>query len=280
MFMKGKFPIPFVKMSGAGNDFIIIDHREQIIDQTEKAALAKQICRRRFSIGADGLTFIESSDKFDFKWDFYNSDGSVAEMCGNGARCAARFAVENGIAGRKLSFETIAGVIKAEVCEDESVRIGMTDPFDFKKGEAVSFDGNEHQLFFVNTGVPHAVIFVEDNCAPVDKWGSIVRYHEQFQPNGTNANFVSKLADGRYSSRTYERGVEEETRACGTGAVASALYIAINGLSQSPIKIVTSGGDELSISFELVGDTAAKNVVMQGAARIIYEGNLTAESIL
>lgn len=274
------FPIPFVKMSGAGNDFIVIDHRESFLNKDEKSELARLVCRRRFSVGADGCIFIERSDIVDFSWDFYNSDGSIAEMCGNGARCAARFAYDKGIGGVSLSFETIAGVMHAEICEDRSVRLSMTQPFDFKECQPIMLGEQERKAHFVNTGVPHAVFFVSDEESPVQEWGALVRFDEQFQPSGTNVSFVTKLGDGRFRSRTYERGVEEETRACGTGAVASALYIVLEKMAESPVTIITSGGDELTISFDLHQGPVAENVVMQGPARVIYEGQLTAESIL
>ncbi len=278
--MNINFPISFVKMSGAGNDFIVIDHRESYLSKQEKSELARLVCRRCFSVGADGCIFIEKSDKVDFSWDFYNSDGSVAEMCGNGARCAARFAYDKGIAGASLSFETIAGIIHAEICEDKSVRLNMTQPFGFKECQPVLLGEQERKVQFVNTGVPHAVVFAPDENTPVKEWGPLVRFDEQFQPSGTNVNFVTKLADGTFRSRTYERGVEEETRACGTGAVASALYIVLEEMAESPVTIITSGGDELTISFDLHQGPVAENVVMQGVARVIYEGQLTAESIL
>lgn len=274
------FPVQFTKMSGAGNDFILIDHRQSVFTKEEKVELTKAVCRRCFSVGADGVIFIEGSETADFSWDFYNSDGSVAEMCGNGSRCAARFAHDRGIAGSVLSFETIAGIIRAEVFDDNSVKLNMTEPFDFKKGQPVELDGQQYDTWFVNTGVPHVIIFVDDEYAPVEKWGRQVRFDQQFQPAGTNVNFVTARPDGSFRSRTYERGVEEETRACGTGAVASALYVALTDRGNSPVQIVTSGGEELLIDFELTDGPTANKVTMQGPARYVYEGQLNKESIL
>lgn len=266
-------------MSGAGNDFLIIDHRTPFLSVDEKKKLARGVCRRCFSAGADGLIFIEQSKQADFKWDFYNSDGSVAEMCGNGARCAARYAFVKGIADKNLSFETIAGRIEAEVFEDGTVRVNMTEPFDFKKGEGVVLDGQEYDTWFVNTGVPHVVIFVDNENVPVAEWGRQVRFDKQFEPAGTNVNFVYRVADGSYSSRTYERGVEEETRACGTGAVASALYAALEKQASAPVRIITSGGEELQINFQMSDGPSANEVTMQGPAGFIYEGQLLADSL-
>jgi len=276
------FPVSFTKMSGAGNDFIVIDHRVPLIPEAEQPEFAKRVCRRMFSVGADGLILIEDSGVADFRWRFYNGDGSVAEMCGNGARCAARFAHAKGIAGTSMSFETLAGLIEAEICTDgEGVRLRMTTPVDFRTGLSVMLGGRERSLSFVNSGVPHAVLFVEEEeNVPVREWGRIVRFHPLFQPAGTNVNFVQKVAENTIRVRTYERGVEDETMACGTGAVASAIFAAACNLARSPVTVVTSGGERLTILFDLLEGPQAENVFLQGPARIIYEGNLTAEALL
>ncbi len=277
-----QFPIPFTKMSGTGNDFIIIDHRQVLVPEEDQAEFVSRVCRRMFSVGADGLIFIENSDKADFSWRFYNGDGSVPEMCGNGARCAARFAFSNGIAGKKMSFETVAGIIEAEILDDgDEVSLLMTPPFDFRTGLQVNLDGEERTLSFMNTGVPHGVLFLDEGVEiPVKEWGHVIRFHDLFQPAGTNANFVQPLADGGIRVRTYERGVEDETMACGTGAVASAIFAGIQGIAASPVKVTTSGGDQLTIVFDLKDGPAAENVYLQGPARMIYQGQLTAESLL
>lgn len=275
------FPVAFTKMSGAGNDFIIIDHRTPLIPVGEQSEFAKRVCRRMFSVGADGLILIENSDTADFRWRFYNGDGSVAEMCGNGARCAARFAFASGIAGSSMSFETLAGIIEAEVKEDDTVRLRMTPPHDFRTGLSVVLDGQERSLSFVNSGVPHAVLFFDEGEEIlVREWGKVVRFHPLFQPAGTNVNFVQKIGENTIRVRTYERGVEDETMACGTGAVASALFAALSGLAVSPVAVVSSGGERLTILFDLEqGVLGAENVYLQGPARIIYEGKLTAEAL-
>lgn len=278
--MENLFPITFTKMSGTGNDFIIIDNRNGGIPLAQQSKLAAGVCRRMFSVGADGVFFIENSDKVDFRWQFYNSDGSVAEMCGNGARCVARFAFRNGIAPKKMSFETIAGIIEAEICEEETVRVRMTAPFDFRDNLEISLDGISHSAAFINTGVPHAVLFVDGLDTPVRAWGSEVRFHELFQPEGANANFVSQLDSNEIQVRTYERGVEDETRACGTGAVASAIIASKKHNIESPVSVVTSGGERLIVEFDLIEKGGAENVYLKGPARIIYTGELTAESLL
>ena len=275
------FPVSFEKMNGTGNDFIVIDNRNSVVPPDDQREFVRKVCRRMFSVGADGLILIEESEEVDFSWQFYNGDGSVAEMCGNGARCAARFAFRHNIAGARMKFETTAGTIEAEVLEgDEIVRLEMTRPFDFRLGLSMSLDGEEHEVAFVNTGVPHAVIFVEKEDTPVKKWGRKVRFHELFEPKGTNANFVRILDDGKLQVRTYERGVEDETMACGTGAVAAALFATMQRGMDSPVEVVTSGGGILTILFDLLDGPVAENVFLQGAARCIYEGQLTAESLL
>lgn len=276
-----EFPVPFAKMSGTGNDFIVIDHRRPLVPVKAQPDFVRQVCRRMFSVGADGVIFIEGSEKADFSWRFYNANGSVAEMCGNGARCAARFAFAKGIAEKKMSFETLAGIIEATVSdEDGEVSLLMTPPFDYRRGLEVELDGKVSEVSFMNSGVPHAVLFMDDGVdISVKKWGHEVRFHEQFQPAGTNANFVQPLADGGIRVRTYERGVEDETMACGTGAVACAIFAATNGLAASPVTVTTSGGEKLTIVFDLNEDGLADNVYLQGPARIIYIGQLTAEAM-
>ena len=272
------FPLPFIKMSGTGNDFILIDHRKPVIHPEAMGEFAALVCRRRFSVGADGLILIEDSDTADFRWRFFNGDGSVAEMCGNGARCAARFAYMQGIAPARMRFETIAGVIEASVA-DTLVSIRMTRPRDLRMNQEIEVDGEKMTVHFVDTGVPHAVVFVDDlEQCDVRRLGATIRYHEAFAPAGTNANFVGRQEDG-FKVRTYERGVEDETMACGTGAVAGALIAAQTGQAESPVQIITSGGDMLTITFELTED-GADHVYLKGPAHLIYRGELTAEALL
>ncbi|MCW5205467.1 diaminopimelate epimerase [Desulfobulbus sp. F5] len=279
------FPIPFVKMSGTGNDFILIDHRQSLIKPDSMAQFAAAVCRRKFSVGADGLILIENSEQADFRWRFFNADGSVAEMCGNGARCAARFAFMQGIAPAKMRFETLAGLIEAEVSGKE-VAVKMTEPRDLRLHQTITVNNSPLTLHSLNTGVPHAVVFV-DNIEETDVrgLGRAIRYHEIFQPAGTNVNFVQKRGDA-FKVRTYERGVEDETLACGTGSAASAIIAALLGEATSPVEIITSGNDRLMILFDLskvkTGGTAAivYNVFLKGPARIIYAGELHTEALL
>ncbi len=276
------FPIAFEKMSGTGNDFVIIDNRIAGIPLGEQVDFARKICRRMFSVGADGLILIEESSIADFAWNFYNADGSIAEMCGNGSRCAARFAYRHKIAGRKMTFATLAGIVEAEISpeEEDVVRVKMTPPFDFRLDISLQIGDEERPVAYVNTGVPHAVIFVQEDDVPVKTWGRKVRFHQIFEPKGANANFVKMLPDGRLKVRTYERGVEAETMACGTGAVASALFASMLKGMDSPVEVVTSGGDVLTIFFELHDGPVAENIFLQGPTRLICTGNLTAEALL
>jgi diaminopimelate epimerase len=279
--MELTFPIAFEKMSGTGNDFVIIDNRTAGIPRDAQQDLARKICRRMFSVGADGLIFIEESTVADFGWNFYNADGSVAEMCGNGSRCAARFAYRHNIAGKRMKIETLAGIVEAEICDEEDiVRVKMTQPFDFRLDISLQIGDEERPVAYVNTGVPHAVIFVQEDDVPVKTWGRMVRFHEFFEPKGANANFVKLLPDGKLKVRTYERGVEGETMACGTGAVASALFASILKGIDSPVEVVTSGGDVLTILFDLHDGPVAENIFLQGPTRLICTGNLTAEALL
>jgi len=226
-----QFPIPFTKMSGAGNDFILIDHRQPIFpDQAAIQGFARAVCERKFSVGADGLILIEESPEADFRWQFFNADGSIAEMCGNGARCAARYAHAKGVAPARMRFETLAGAIEAEVL-GENVKLRMTPPAGLRLGEKIEVKGGEQTVHSLNTGVPHAVLFVEEiSQAPVVEWGRFIRFHEHFQPAGTNVNFVGRLDGDGLVVRTYERGVEGETLACGTGAVAAGIIAGLLGM--------------------------------------------------
>lgn len=282
-----KNPITFTKMSGTGNDFIIIDNRQQLIKKEQMSDLAARICRRQFSVGADGLILIEDSEQADFRWQFYNGDGSEAEMCGNGARCAARYAFTKGIAPAQMHFETIAGLIEAQIIGDNA-KIRLTSPTDIMLSRSVEIDGAEKEIHSINTGVPHVVHFVESNGdTPVKEWGHHIRHHGLFGPAGTNVNFV-QMPDNELYVRTYERGVEDETKACGTGAVASALIAALHGHVASPVKVRTSGGDILTIHFSLVdiGDAPdddheqrIADVFLEGPASFIYEGQLHEEAL-
>lgn len=269
--------IPFMKMSGSGNDFILIDHRKPLIDVDQMAEFARKVCRRRTSVGADGLIFVEHSEKADFKWQFFNADGSVAEMCGNGGRCAARFAHLKGITGASLTFETLAGILSAQV-NGKRVNLEMTKPHSLHLDESLVIDGEPHALSSVNTGVPHAILFVNDvETIDVVRLGRSIRNHPHFAPAGTNVNFVHWGKGSELSVRTYERGVEDETLACGTGTVASALIAAFKNMVKSPVSVKTRGGEVLTVHFE-IEDREVKRVFFEGEVHIIYEAEIWEEA--
>lgn len=269
--------IPFVKMSGSGNDFILIDHRKPFIEVDQMAEFARKVCRRRVSVGADGLIFVEPSENADFRWRFFNADGSEAEMCGNGGRCVARFAFLKGITGPHLTFETVAGILSAQV-NGRRVKLEMTRPHSLRLNERLSVEGEYRTLSSLNTGVPHAVMFVEDlEAIDVTRMGRAIRTHPHYAPAGTNVNFVRLEKGGQLSIRTYERGVEEETLACGTGTVASALIAAFEGFVTSPVRVKTRGGEVLTVYFELEG-REVKRVFFEGDVHLIYEGEMWEEA--
>jgi len=271
--MKIMKKIPFHKIHGNGNDFILIDDRRGILKGKGLSGLAKQVCHRHRSVGADGLIVIVPSKKADFKWRFFNSDGSEAEMCGNGSRCAARFASIKKIAPKNMAFETLAGIIHAEV-KKETVRVQLTGAADLRLNIAVSVAGGTRTGHFINTGVPH-LVYLSDHLEgeDVQAVGKATRYHEIFQPAGTNANFIQIDGTHRLRIRTYERGVEGETLACGTGAVAAALIAAVLGKASSPVTVTTRGGDKLIVSFEQDGESFA-DLHLEGAAEVVCEGTL------
>lgn len=266
--------VAFWKMSGSGNDFIIIDNRDGKMNGFNPKELIPAICARSLSIGADGVFYIENCEEADFQWQFFNSDASVAEMCGNGARCVARYAYLNGIAGKKMRFKTLAGIIEAEIKEGTDVKVLMTTPFDYKKDIELYINGVRRILSSINTGVPHAAFPVTD----IDKFdifstGRAVRYHEYFAPKGTNFNVYENVGTDKFRIRTYERGVEDETLACGTGSVACAIFAVKNGEAKSPVTMVTQGGSELKIHIEEDGRT-----YLEGEARVIYKGEFSEEA--
>ena len=269
--------IPFWKMSGSGNDFIVIDNRAKIIpfSGSELTNFVVQVCRHRLSVGSDGFILIEEDTEADFGWQFYNSDGSRADMCGNGARCAARFAYMHQIADEKMTFRTDAGIISAEMNGDR-VKVGMTTPTDVVR-EAIFETSNGSFLYAsIHTGVPHVVIPVKNLAdTDVDAIGREIRYSEHFAPNGTNVNFITKVED-EISIRTYERGVEGETLACGTGSVAAALLFANAMGLHSPVKVRTQGG-LLTIYFDETKN-GFSNVYLEGDARVIYMAEMTPDA--
>ncbi len=265
--------IPFYKIQGNGNDFILIDNRRGVLKGTALNRLAQQVCHRSRSVGADGLIVIVLSKKADFKWRFFNSDGSEAEMCGNGSRCAARFASLKGIAPKRMTFETRAGLIHAEVRKD-TVRVQLPGASGLRMDIAVPLENTIRTGHFINTGVPHLIFFSDRlDAEDVEGAGRRARYHDLFQPAGTNVNFIDVIGPHRLRIRTYERGVEGETLACGTGAVAAALIAAALGKTSSPVTVATRGGDRLVVSFRQE-DGQFADLHLEGEAEVVCEGSL------
>ena len=258
-------------MTAGGNDFVVIDNRRGIVP-APVGDFVRASCRRRMSVGADGVLLIEEDPELDFRMRYYNADGGEVEMCGNGARCIARFAYLEGIAGAKMRFRSGAGTHEAEI-RGEGVRLKMTDPTHYRPHVEIPTSTGRVYASSINTGVPHVVIAVDDlESVPVVDLGREIRYHEMFQPDGTNVNFIRQDGDA-VANRTYERGVEDETFACGTGAVAAAIMgHRLFGLAP-PIDVTTRGGDRLCVDFGIEGDTY-RDVYLEGGARVVYEGEL------
>jgi diaminopimelate epimerase len=265
--------LPFYKMSGAGNDFVVVDNRQAQVSG-DLNAFAANVADRKRGIGADGVLLVEPSPRKHFRMRYFNADGSEADMCGNGGRCIARFANLMGAAPTAMEFENLAGDFSAQVLSDGQVDLQMTLPHSMRLNLELPVDGGLVKGHSLNTGVPHLVVPVAD-AQGVDVFGlgRKLRHHEAFAPKGTNVNFVQVTGPHSIKVRTYERGVEDETLACGTGSVASAILLARLGQVSSPVAVTTSGGDILTISFKLDGDQAS-GVFLKGQAEVTFTGTL------
>lgn len=266
--------LTFTKMNGAGNDFVVIDNLDLATNLTTEQI--SQLCDRHRGVGADGLLAVEPAEAgADVKFRYYNADGGEAEMCGNGARCFGRY-VSRLLGGNKneLTFETIAGTLRAEMVAEE-VCLEMSEPFGLELNSPVKIDSLGASVHHLNTGVPHAVAFVKDvEATDILKNGAAIRDHEHFKPAGTNANFAQISAPDHLLVRTYERGVEGETLACGTGITACALLHHLLTGAPSPIKVTVQGGDDLIIGFEPQENQGFSNVTMTGPADFVFEGEI------
>ena len=266
--------VRFWKLEGAGNDFLGLDgraggfklKRQQIAD----------LCDRRRGVGADGVLVVEKPKVrgADFRMRYYNSDGGEAEMCGNGARCFALLArAVSGRKGNELRVQTQAGLLTLRTSGQE-VQVSMTEPTKLRLGRKLVVAGRKLAVDFLNTGVPHAVLFVRSvRSIDVAKQGRAIRYHSAFAPSGTNVNFVEIGRGNRIHVRTYERGVEGETLACGTGVVAASILSNLRRGLRPPIQVATRGGDNVRVGFSMENGHARK-VTLQGPARIVYRGVL------
>ncbi|MEI6235686.1 MAG: diaminopimelate epimerase [Planctomycetota bacterium] len=266
--------IPFVKMSGTGNDFIMVDNRGGLLKEGEAAELARTACPHRIAVGADGVILVDKASKpgHDLRMRIFNADGSEAEMCGNGSRCFAVFAKQLGAAGGEQSIDVIPGTLNAVVAVDgSSAKVQLSQPSRVEHITSINVLGRDVDMYFLNTGVPHAIQFVDDVAAvDVKAAGACIRYHEAFKPKGTNANFVQLMGNNTIKIRTYERGVEDETLACGTGSTAAAIAAAFAHGYQSPVNVIAGGGT-LTIHFTLSGDQAARPY-LEGAVDTVYKG--------
>lgn len=265
-------PIPFHKMVASGNDFIVIDNRNQAVK--DPLALTRKICALHTGVGADGILLFEKSRKADFKMRIINSDGSEAEACGNGFRCIALYAREKMGYPAEFEFESLSGLIQAKVGKQNRIRVQLVQPSDIKLRGEIQVNGHRLHYSFLNTGVPHTVIFVSGlSKIDVQGLGRAIRTHEHFKPRGTNVNFVEVKSNREIHVRTYERGVENETLACGTGSTASALASALLDYTQAPVRVKTSGGEILTVDFKMK-DGIIRNVTLEGEARFVFEGKL------
>ena len=272
-------PLSFSKMAGGGNDFVVIDNRTAKV--ADPGELTKRICTRALSVGADGLILVESSARATFRMRYYNSDGGLATFCGNGTRCAARFAFLNVIAGRKMTIETDAGIVGAEIGEGGQVTLSLPAPHSFRPQRPLAIGEQTIRGSSILVGVPHYVVFLREHLWDQDirTLGSAIRRHPDLVPDGgANANFVVVRDPHAIEVRTYERGVENETYACGSGVVASAVTSAMFGKVQSPVSVLTRSGIALEVSFTLQ-DGYANDVKLKGDARLIYRATITPETL-
>lgn len=266
--------INFYKMVASGNDFVLIDRRKEKFVPNKKNIQA--ICRHKFGVGSDGVLLIEKSRKCDFRMRIFNPDGSEPKMCGNGARCSAYYFFLNS-KKQAISIETGAGLLEAKRSGKGVIKIKMTDPHSFETDLQLNVNGTKYITNYINTGVPHAVIFSNDiDKLDIDDIGSKVRFHENFSPEGTNVDFVKILDKDNIQIRTYERGVENETLACGTGSVAAAVVFG----NETPeinfkrvVSVHTRSGEILKVYFAFK-ENKFSNVWLEGKARLVYKGIL------
>jgi diaminopimelate epimerase len=263
--------LEFWKLSGAGNDFIAINNMDGHLSEEGRRELIIEMCRRGVSVGADGMLVLEPSNSADFRMRYYNADGSEGETCGNGSRCIARFAHLQKVAGTVMRFETMAGAYEAEIL-GEDVAVSVTEATGLRLDIHVADDILDDEVHFINTGVPHVVVLVDELAGyEIFDVGRHLRYHSEFEPAGTNVNFAIIRDRHNIAIRTYERGVENETLACGTGSIAASIVAAHKKLVEPPVSVRTAGGELLTIDFELT-DNGARKVALRGGARIVYRG--------
>ncbi|MFO8062071.1 MAG: diaminopimelate epimerase [bacterium] len=264
--------VEFHKISGSGNDFIIIDNTDNSISLSQ--AQIEKLCSRRTGIGADGLILVNPSDKHDFAMQYFNNDGGEADMCGNGGRSIALYAYMTGIIeSKEMIFSSRKGVHRAFIKGSNTVKLQLSDPHSMEFDKEIILDNEKIRGDYLNTGVPHFVILTRDlESIDVKGLGRQVRMHPDFAPEGANVDFVQAEKPARIFMRTYERGVENETLACGTGAVASALSAARFLGIDPPVEIITRSGEILTVDFQF--DEHYSEVYLEGRVTPVYRGQV------
>ncbi len=266
--------ISFYKMQGSGNDFVLLLQRDLPFKTEQIQNLIAPICTRSFGVGADGLIILDTCSKKDsshYRWHFFNADGSRAEMCGNGSRCAGNLAYRLGLAPANHVLETDVGQVRIRVNpKTEMVKVELTTPKDLINNIDLLLENNESiQIQYVNTGVPHSVVLTDEpEQFDLKRLGPKIRFHHRFAPQGTNVNVVKVESPSTLYIRTYERGVEDQTYACGTGAAASAFITYSLGMTTAESQVITSGGEHLFISIQ------DGKIYLEGKANLVYEGTL------
>lgn len=272
-------PLQFAKMAGGGNDFVVIDNREGRVTNPEE--LTKRICIPHLSVGADGLILVERSDRASARMIYYNADGTRADFCANGTRCAVRFALLAGLAtGLRMTIETDMGILKADVDERGMVTLAVGAPTKIEMDKPLKIGGRTIQGAFMFLGVPHYVVFLNDSLwqADIVPLGRSIRQHPDLQPHGANANFVVIRDEHSIDVRTYERGVEAETLSCGSGVVSSVSASALFGKVTSPVKVLTRSGISFEVTFRRDGNEL-RDIRLRGDARVVYRGSMTSETV-
>jgi len=278
--------LKFWKMNGAGNDFIVINNIEEKIPAEKYGEIARLLCERHMSIGADGMMFVEPSEKADYKMAFYNSDGSMGEMCGNGARCICRYGYEVGLAGEVQTVETTAGIVTGHRIDNRLYKIRLNDPSTIQLEHPMEIDGKTYDCSYVelgNPGIPHIAVAVEGlkdyPTRELFDLGRKMRYHESL-PKGANINFYEITGEDQVYERTYERGVEDFTYACGTGTGSMVTVLTLQGkVSGSGVRVGMTGG-ELIIDVERGEDgKTIENLYLTGPTNIVAKGEVTDEDL-
>jgi len=272
------YEINFTKLTGAGNDFVLIDKKlnpKLSID----SEMIRKICDRRFGVGADGLLIIDDGVNIDFKMEYFNSDGSNGMLCGNGARCIIKYADFSGrIRGTNTKFTFNGEDFSGVIIDEDIIRFQLNSPTKLKQNFEIEILNKKMNVSFIDTGAHHVVVNIDDainaikniELFPVEKFGKEIRFSKYFEPLGTNVNFIS-IKNDIINIRTYERGVEQETLACGTGAVASAIIAVKEGKISTPVKLKTKGGDILKVDFQ-INENVIENVSLTGPAKIVFQG--------